>query len=212
MAEGFDKADVVVGEVEVRPARADERRRWDALMAERHYLGFRQFAGRGLRHVAVWRGHWLALVGWQSGAFKCAPRDRWLVRHRSVQFRRLHLIANNTWFRGGATTRRTGCRWAARKASHGTTAATRTRTTARRRCSCERCARTRVRGWRTGRSGRAGRRRCATRARNCVRCAGCSRRRPTAAAARAASTAPRPWLACGSAARTATRTAPTSRP
>ena len=98
MAEGFDKAEVVVGEVEVRPARPDERRRWDAFMAEHHYLGFRQFAGRGLRHVAVWRGHWLALVGWQSGAFKCAPRDRWLRWHRSVQFRRLHLIANNTRF------------------------------------------------------------------------------------------------------------------
>ena len=61
-------------------------------------MGFRQFAGRGLRHVATWRGHWLALVGWQSGAFKCGPRDRWLGWHRSVQFRRLHLIANNTRF------------------------------------------------------------------------------------------------------------------
>ncbi len=78
--------------------RGDERRRWDALMAAHHYLGFRQFAGRGLRHVATWRGHWLALVGWQSGAFKCGPRDRWLGWHRSVQFRRLHLIANNTRF------------------------------------------------------------------------------------------------------------------
>ena len=61
-------------------------------------LGFRQFAGRGLRHVALWCGHWLALMGWQSGAFKCAPRDRWLGWHRSVQFRRLHLIGNNTRF------------------------------------------------------------------------------------------------------------------
>ena len=98
VAADFDKVRVVVREVEVRPARPDERRRWDALMAGRHYLGFRQFAGRGLRHVAVWRGHWLALVGWQSGAFKCAPRDRWLGWHRSVQFRRLHLIGNNTRF------------------------------------------------------------------------------------------------------------------
>ena len=98
MRDEFDRSDVVVGEVEVRPVRADERRRWDALMAEHHYLGFRQFAGRGLRHVAEWRGRWLALVGWQSGAFKCAPRDRWLGWHRSVQFRRLHLIANNTRF------------------------------------------------------------------------------------------------------------------
>ncbi len=93
-----ERLDVVVREVSVRPARADERRRWDGLMAEHHYLGFKQFAGRGLRHVAEWRGHWVALVGWQSGAFKCEPRDRWLGWHRSVQFRRLHLIGNNTRF------------------------------------------------------------------------------------------------------------------
>ena len=89
---------MVVGEVEVRLARADERRRWDALMDQHHYLGFRQFARRGLRHVAVWRGQWVALLGWQSGAFKCAPRERWVGWHRSVQFRRLHLIGNNTRF------------------------------------------------------------------------------------------------------------------
>ena len=98
MADEFDRRNVRVGEVEVRPVRADERRRWDDLVREHHYLGFRQFAGRGLRHVAEWRGHWLALLGWQSGAFKCAPRDRWLGWHASVQFRRLHLIGNNTRF------------------------------------------------------------------------------------------------------------------
>ena len=98
MADGFDKSALSVREVEVRPVRAHERRRWDALMDAHHYLGFKQFAGRGLRHVAVWRGHWLALLGWQSGAFKCGPRDRWLGWHRSVQFRRLHPIGNNTRF------------------------------------------------------------------------------------------------------------------
>ena len=36
--------------------------------------------------------------GLAVGAFKCAPRDRWLGWHRSVQFRRLHLVANNTRF------------------------------------------------------------------------------------------------------------------
>ncbi len=68
MSAGFDKSEVVAREVEVRPIHPDERRRWDALMDERHCLGFRQFAGRGLRHVAEWRGHWLTLLGWQSGA------------------------------------------------------------------------------------------------------------------------------------------------
>ena len=88
----------MVGEVEVRPVRAGERRRWDALMAEHHYSGFRQFAGRGVRHVAGWRGYWLAFFGWQSGAFKCAPRDRRVGWRRSVHFRRLHLIGNSTRF------------------------------------------------------------------------------------------------------------------
>lgn len=67
-------------------------------MAARRCLEFRQFAGRGLRHVAVRRGTWLALVGWQPGAFKCRPRGRWLGRRRSVRFRRLHLIGGSTRF------------------------------------------------------------------------------------------------------------------
>ena len=57
---------------------------------QHHYLGFKQFAGRGLRYVAEYDGRWVALVGWQGGAFKCGPRDRWLGWHLGVQFRRLH--------------------------------------------------------------------------------------------------------------------------
>ena len=85
-----------VKEVTVRLARADERRKWDALMFEHHYLRFIQFAGRGLRYVAEYGGQWLALLGWQSGAFKCRPRDRWIGWRQEQQFGRLHLIANNT--------------------------------------------------------------------------------------------------------------------
>ena len=88
----------VLSEVVVRLARPEERLRWDRLMDEHHYLGFKQFAGRGLRYVAEWQGRWLALVGWQTGVFQCRPRDRWLGWHKAVQFRRLHLCANNTRF------------------------------------------------------------------------------------------------------------------
>ena len=88
----------VVSEVVVRLARPEERLRWDELMDTHHELGFKQFAGRGLRYVAEWRGKWLALVGWQTGVFQCRPRDRWLGWHKAVQFRRLHLCANNTRF------------------------------------------------------------------------------------------------------------------
>ena len=87
-----------LSEVVVRLARPDERVLWDALMDRHHYLGFKRFAGRGLRYVAEWRGQWLALAGWQTGAFKCAPRDRWIGWRRQEMFGRLHLIANNTRF------------------------------------------------------------------------------------------------------------------
>ena len=85
-------------QVVLRLAQPHERPRWDALMNQHHYLGFKQFAGRGLRYVAEYEGEWLALVGWQTGVFQCRPRDRWLGWHKAVQFRRLHLIANNTRF------------------------------------------------------------------------------------------------------------------
>ena len=80
----------------MRLARPEERRRWDATMAEQHALGFRGFAGRGLRYVAGYRGCWLALLGWQAGAFKCRPRDLWIGWRQHEQFSRLHLLANNT--------------------------------------------------------------------------------------------------------------------
>ena len=65
----FRLADVVL-----RLARADERREWNQLMDAQHYLGFRQFAGRGLRYVAEWRGRWLALLGWQTVPVRPARR------------------------------------------------------------------------------------------------------------------------------------------
>ena len=70
-------------EATVRPsAGADERQRWDALMATHHYLPFRGLVGRSVRHVAVLGEHWLALIGWHAGAFKLKARDRWIARGR----------------------------------------------------------------------------------------------------------------------------------
>ena len=56
-------------DVSVRLARPDERIRWDRLMDQHHYLGFKRFAGHGVRYVFDWRGQWVGLAGWQSGAF-----------------------------------------------------------------------------------------------------------------------------------------------
>jgi len=70
---GFRPSDVIV-----RLALPEERRRWDEIMDRHHYLGFRRFPGRGLRCVIEWRGRWIGLAGWQAGAFRCRPRDRWI--------------------------------------------------------------------------------------------------------------------------------------
>ena len=85
--------------VTVRPTwGAQEHRRWDRLVAEHHYLRFHGVVGKGLRHVAVHGETWLALIGWQPGAFKLVARDRWIGWSAEQQFRRLHLIANNSRF------------------------------------------------------------------------------------------------------------------
>ena len=96
---GSLSAGIVLHEVAVRPVRdAEERRRWDALVAEFHYLPFRGLFGQSLRHVAVYGSVWVALLGWTAGAFKVGSRDRWIGWPPVRQFRRLGLIANNSRF------------------------------------------------------------------------------------------------------------------
>jgi len=84
--------------VEVRLVQGRERERWDELMRRHHYLGLRSLVGESLRYVAELEGRWLALVGWCTGAFKCGVRDRWIGWEGWVQWRRLHLVANNARF------------------------------------------------------------------------------------------------------------------
>ena len=85
-----------MGDIEIRLARPEERLRWDRLMAEGHELGFLRFVGRGLRYVAVLGTLWVALAGWQAGALKCRPRDRFIGWKPAQQYERLHLVASNT--------------------------------------------------------------------------------------------------------------------
>ena len=84
----------------MRPVRGGaERAEWDRLMDAHHYLGFRCLFGGGLRHVAETAdGRWVALVGWARGSFKVKARDAWIGWAPEQQFRRLHLVANNTRF------------------------------------------------------------------------------------------------------------------
>ena len=100
MAAGSGTVGVPLSEVSVRPvAGGAERAEWDRLMDAHHYLGFRCLFGGGVRHVAQTAdGRWLALLGWQCGAFKVKARDAWIGWAPEQQFRRLRLVANNTRF------------------------------------------------------------------------------------------------------------------
>ncbi len=83
----------------VRPTRgAREHRLQYRLIEEHHCLRFHGIIGKGLRHVALHGETWIAPAGRQPGAFKLAARDRWIGWSAERQFRRLHLIANNSRF------------------------------------------------------------------------------------------------------------------
>lgn len=92
-----ESTDVVRG-VRIRPVEGSERTRWDALMGEHHYLGFRGMIGQSLRYVAVYQDRWLALLGWSSAALKCKARDQWIGWTSALKTQRLALVANNSRF------------------------------------------------------------------------------------------------------------------
>ncbi len=77
---------------------AREHRLQYRLTEEHHCLRFHGIIGKGLHHVTLHGETWIAPVGWQPGAFKLAARDRWIGWSAERQFRRLHLIVNNSRF------------------------------------------------------------------------------------------------------------------
>lgn len=88
----------ILDSIEVRPILPEEKTRWDELMKAHHYLGFYGLIGEGMRYVAVYHGHWLALLGWASAALCCGPRDKWIGWSSKFREQRLFLVANNVRF------------------------------------------------------------------------------------------------------------------
>lgn len=82
----------------VRPVEPSERPKWDELMSIQHCLGFKSLVGESMRYIAELRGRWVALLGWSSAALKCQPRDAWIGWPQTLQWQRLHLVANNSRF------------------------------------------------------------------------------------------------------------------
>jgi len=86
------------GTLVVRLVRREERNCWRGLMRQHHYLGFEHIVGESLWYIASVEEEWAALLGWGSAALKCGVRDRWIGWDPALQFRRLHLVANNVRF------------------------------------------------------------------------------------------------------------------
>ena len=76
--------------VRVRTVRPDEEPRWNDLMRQHHYLGFRNFCGKRLLKVAV--------LGWHAAALHCAARDHWIGWTSLQRRQRLFLVANQSRF------------------------------------------------------------------------------------------------------------------
>ena len=86
-----------VTDVVVRPIFADEVERFNAALAEHHWLGHR-LTGQILRYVAVLDGEWVAVVGFGSAVLSCRARDEFLGWSREQQYARLRHVANNQRF------------------------------------------------------------------------------------------------------------------
>lgn len=87
-----------VRQLTVRLVRQEERARWRELMRKHHYLGLQHIVGESLWYVATVKDEWVALMGWGAAALQCGVRDHWIGWERELQWRRLHLIANNARF------------------------------------------------------------------------------------------------------------------
>ncbi len=85
-------------DVIVRPIRLEERRRWQPLMAQYHYLGFQNTVGEAIRYVATVGSRWVALLAWAAAAFKSRHREAWIGWDEALKWRRLHLVTNNVRF------------------------------------------------------------------------------------------------------------------
>src|ERR1039457_7608777 len=72
-------------QLQVRLVPSAQRRRWDQLVRQHHYLKNARLVGEQLRYVVIdAAGNWLALIGWSAAATHLKARDQsteWTGRH-----------------------------------------------------------------------------------------------------------------------------------
>jgi len=88
----------ILEQLTVRPITPQERRRFDALMVEHHYLKSHQLVGEQLCYVATYQGQWLALSSWCAAARHLKSRDQFIGWSSEQCRSRRALLANNARF------------------------------------------------------------------------------------------------------------------
>lgn len=84
--------------VRVRLITPQERKPYQTLMVEHHYLHSHQLVGEQLCYVATYRGRWLALSSWSACARHLKARDQFIGWSSEQCRQRRALIANNARF------------------------------------------------------------------------------------------------------------------
>jgi hypothetical protein len=75
-----------------------EKKRFDQLMGEYHYLGETRPIGDFLRQVATINGEWVALLAWGAASYALSERDKYIGWNPAQRAERLKLIVQNRRF------------------------------------------------------------------------------------------------------------------
>lgn len=84
--------------ITVRECTYDDRKRYDELEGEYHYMGESHGAGDTVRLIFEEDGKWVALMTWAAACYALKPRDERIGWNPAMRARRLKLVANNRRF------------------------------------------------------------------------------------------------------------------
>lgn len=84
--------------VRIRVIAAKERKRFEALMGEYHYLGEGHSGGDTMRMVAERDGEWVGLLMWGSACYRLKPRDEFIGWTATQRAHRQKLVVQNRRF------------------------------------------------------------------------------------------------------------------
>src|SRR5436305_9314155 len=81
--------------LQVQVVAPEQRERFEALLASKHYLGPAPPVGDFLRQVVVRGGPWVGLLVWGPAALKLKDRERWMGWNAALAAERLKLVVQN---------------------------------------------------------------------------------------------------------------------